>query len=798
MSRTISFRAITLVALANAVSLAALPARAQQAQAAGSVRAGVYATSQAAQGNVTYRAQCIVCHGPDLKGTEGGGPPLVGEAFMSRWAGKSLQELFVLMRKTMPTTNPAGLSDPEYAALLSSILQANGLPAGVQPLPADATALASVMLQRPSAGEAAAAARDSRAKMPKAAVRKSQTEWLVNRGDAGSTSYSPLAVIDRTNVAKLRIVWRWKSDNFGPAPEYYFRATPLMANGVLYTTAGLRRDVVAIDAVTGETLWVYRMDEGERGELAPRPNSGRGLAFWRDPANPATGRVIVISPGYQMMALDALTGRPIADFGRQGVVDLRQELDQPADRVDNTIGSTSPPVIVKDVIVVGASFSGGGPLSKKAAVAGHIRGYDVRTGARKWIFHTIPQPGEFGNETWENGSWRYVGNTGVWSLFSADTERGLVYLPVESPTDDLYGGPRHGNNLFGNSLVCLDATTGKRVWHFQISHHDIWDYDLPAAPVLVDITVNGKRIPAVAQSTKQAFLFVFDRVTGKPVWPIKERRVPQSDAPGEKTSPTQPFPTLPEPFDRQGLTPDDLIDFTPEIKAKALEIVSHYRMGPIYTPPSMVVPGGNRGTLAMPNISGGGNWQGAAVDPETGILYVGSISNVGSHGLARDPSSTSETQLVHSTSPDFREGSFGGPFGLPLVKPPWGRITAINLNTGMHVWMVPNSDAPSWALENPQLKGVQLPRTGSMDQAGLLVTRTLLFAGEGSGLWRAGGGGKAFRAYDKQTGEILSTFTLPANQTGVPMTYEVNGKQFIVLAVGARGNPGELVALSVP
>jgi quinoprotein glucose dehydrogenase len=539
------------------------------------------------------------------------------------------------------------------------------------------------------------------------------------------------------------------------------------------------------------------MDEGERGAAAPRRNSGRGVSYWRSSDKSQPNRILTISPGYQLVALDARTGRPIPSFGNDGIVDLKHGLPRVSDLVKASVGSSSPPVIVGDVIVVGVAFSAGGAPKTKEAIPGFVRGYDVHTGALKWTFHTIPQEGEFGNDTWKDGSWRYTGNTGVWPPFTADAERGYVYLPIEAATGDFYGGHRHGDNLFADSLVCLDAATGKRVWHFQTLHHDIWDYDLPAPPVLIDITVGGRKIPAVAQVTKMGFTFVFDRVTGKPVWPIKERRVPQTDVPGEKTAATQPFPTKPAPFEPQGLRTEDLIDFTPELKKQALEIVSEYRFGELYIPPSVVVPGKSRGTLIRPNLSGGANWPGAAVDPETGVLYVSSISTVGPIGMREDPK-ISDMRYIGAYGEGFPNGSLGGPAGLPLVKPPWGRITAINLNTGDHVWMVPNTDAPEWARNNPALAGITLPRTGSFDQVGLLVTKTLLFAGEGSGLWRPGGGGNKLRAHDKATGAILHELTLPANQSGVPMTYEVDGRQYIVVAVGARGLPGELVALALP
>ncbi len=401
-----------------------------------------------------------------------------------------------------------------------------------------------------------------------------------------------------------------------------------------------------------------------------------------------------------------------------------------------------------------------------------------------------PAEGRVRQRHLERRKLEYTGNTGVWTPFTADAERGYVYLPIEAATGDFYGGHRHGDNLFSDSLVCLDASTGKRVWHYQTLHHDIWDYDLPAPPVLLDVTVDGKKIPAVAQVTKTGNTFVFDRYTGKPVWPIKEHPVPQTDVPGEKTARTQPVPTKPLPFEPQGLRDEDLIDFTPELKQEALKIVSDYRYGPMFIPPSVVVEGKNKGTLIRPNLSGGANWPGAAADPETGILYVSSLSTVGPIGLKQDPK-ISNMRYIGVYGEGFPQGSLGGPAGLPLVKPPWGRITAIDLNSGDHKWMVPNSDAPDWAKNNPALAGVNIGRTGSFDQVGLLVTKTLLFAGEGSGLWRAGGGGNKLRAHDKATGAILHEFTLPANQSGIPMTYEVDGRQFIVGSGGCEGVAGE-------
>jgi quinoprotein glucose dehydrogenase len=654
--------------------------------------------------------------------------------------------------------------------------------------------------------------------VPSAQRGASAGDWRFYGGDAGSTKYSPLDRINAANVKDLRIAWRWKADNFGPDPEYNLQATPLAINGILYTTAGTRRHVVAIDGATGETLWMFRLDEGDRGRAAPRRNH-RGVSYWTD--GRGDERILYITPGYQLIALNAKTGDPIPSFGRDGRVDLFDELDTTRPR-DGQIGASSPPMIVRNVAIVGSALPASAGRDRRN-VPGHVRGYDVRTGKRLWTFHTIPRPGEFGNETWQNDSWSFVGNTAVWAPMSADEELGYVYLPVETPTNDTYGGHRPGDNLFAESLVCLDAATGKRIWHFQFVHHGIWDYDTPAPPILLDITVGGKPIKAVAQVTKQAFTYVFDRATGRPVWPIEERPVLQSDVPGERTAPTQPFPTKPPPFDRQGVTEADLIDFTPELKAEALKMASEYKLGPLFTPPIVAGTGGLRGTLMLPNMTGGANWQGGAADPETGMLYVSSGTSVSQMTLNADNVGVEPKPLPPPGTPGAAPaGGRGagaapgggpaagrggqppgprmfGPQGLPIIKPPYGRIVAMNLNTGDHAWTVANGEAPDWIKNHPALKGVQLPRTGRYEHVGLLVTRSLLFAGEGSGLFAVppGSGGPMFRAHDKKTGDIVAEFKLPANQSGIPMTYLAGGKQYIVVAVGAVGTPAEFVALTV-
>jgi quinoprotein glucose dehydrogenase len=613
-------------------------------------------------------------------------------------------------------------------------------------------------------------------------------EWRHYGGDAFGTKYSPLDQINASNVSKLQIAWRWKTSSLGQAPDYNWQATPLMIGDTLYFTAGSQRSAVAIDAKSGDTKWTYTHDEGDRGRRAVR-NNNRGLAYWQD-AN-GNGRVLLITAGYPLIALDSKTGTPIPDFGAAGVVELWDGLDRKVEI--NQIGSSSPAMIVGDVAVIGAAMLGGTAPATMKQVPGYVRGYDVRSGKLLWTFHTIPQGTEPGVETWLENSWQYTGNTAVWAPMSADPELGYVYLPIETPTGDYYGGHRPGDNLFGNSLVCLDAKTGKRVWHYQLIHHDIWDWDTASAPVLLDVTVNGRARKIVAQVTKQAFTYVFDRVTGDAIWPIVERPVPQSDVPGEKTAATQPFPTKPLPFDRQGVTENDLIDFTPELKAEAVRIASQFKIGPLYTPPIVTGTGGKQGTLTVPHNQGAANWESAAADPETGILFVPSVTNWWASALAEGGQRSDMRYVGRGTRVE-------APMGLPLIKPPWGRITAIDLNTGDHVWMVPNGQTPDYVKNNPALAGIDLSGGGNPERAPLLVTKTLLFAGDGPGLFSSGpqGGGKKFRALDKKTGKTVFEMELPGNETGLPMTFMLGGKQYIVVAVGARNFPAELVALALP
>jgi quinoprotein glucose dehydrogenase len=614
-------------------------------------------------------------------------------------------------------------------------------------------------------------------------------DWRYYGGDAQSTKSSPLDQINRANAGKLQIAWTWKAQNFGPRADPNYEVTPLAVHGVLYFTAGMRRDTIAVDASTGETLWMYRFDEGERGNHAVRFNN-RGVAYWTD--NHGDERILTISLGYQLIELNAKTGLPAASFGNKGIVDLLPGLDRENIK-PGVIGATSPAIVVGDTVVVGSALALGTAPPSKDNVPGYVRGYDVHTGKLLWTFHTIAQPGEFGNDTWKDGSWKYTGNTAVWAPMSADPELGYVYLPVETPTGDFYGGHRPGDDLFDESLVCVDARTGNRVWHFQIIHHGIWDWDNPAAPVLLDVTVNGKKIKAVAQVTKQAFVYVFDRATGKPVWPIEERPVAKSDVPGEVSAPTQPFPTKPQAFDRQGTSPEDLIDFTPELKAEALKIASQYKMGPLFTPAIVFDSNGKKGTLMLPNATGGANWQGAAADPETGVLYVPSVTNPFVAAMTHDPE---HSDMNYVTKNVFLEKINKT---IPIIKPPYGRITAIDLNSGDDLWMIPNGQPPDDIKNNPALKGIDTSKFGNPERAMLLVTKSLLFSADATGLSPVNGSSDStFRAIDKKTGQTVSELKLPSHATGVPMTYLANGKQYIVIAVGGRGEPAELVALAEP
>ena len=618
-------------------------------------------------------------------------------------------------------------------------------------------------------------------------------EWRFYAGDGGHTQYTALDQIDASNASDLEVAWRWQAENSDERPFLNFESTPIMIGGVLYTSTGAS-EVAAVDAATGETIWLYtpQPKPGAEDDPARRPQgSGRGVAYWTDGERETIFHNV--SDG-RLLALDAKTGRPVDGFGEGGFVDLSRDIDRPGAQVR----CISTPIVSNDVVVAQVVPTGD---SGYEATPGHIRGYDVRTGERLWIFHVVPQGDDFGVDTWQDESWRYTGHSGVWTQLTVDEELGYLYLPTEIATNDWYGGHRPGDNLFAESIVCLDIRTGERIWHYQLIHHGIWDYDNPSPPTLLDVTHDGRRIKAVAMVTKQGHTYVFDREDGTPLWPIIEMPVPQSDVPGERTSLTQPIPSRPAPFERQGFTVDDLIDFTPEIKAEAMEIAANYRMGPLYTPPSLIDdPSGTRGTLVLPGWGGGSNWPGAGVDVETGVLYVPSLTVPIVVALAPgDPGGTNPDYI--QVGPIYPPG----PRGLPLVKPPWGRITAIDLDTGDHLWMTPLGGAPREVREHPDLQGLGLDFStmGQNARVGALITRTLLFMGEGGGVRggvasRYGAGGPTFRAYDKRTGAVVAEITLPANPTGGPMSYLVDGKQYIVVAAATLETPAELIALSLP
>jgi len=648
----------------------------------------------------------------------------------------------------------------------------------------------------------------------------SGTEWPTYGGDLANTRYRPLDQINASNFNKLEIAWRFKTENLGPRPEYKLEGTPLMVKGVVYTTAGSRRAVVALDAGTGELLWMHSEQEGERGSNAPRQLSGHGVAYWSDGKEE---RILYVTPGYRLVALDARTGIPVPSFGKNGVVDLKQDDDQEIDLITGDIGLHSTPIVAKNVVVVGAAhLTGGVPRSRKN-VKGYVRGFDVRTGKRLWIFHTIPRPDEYGIETWEKDSWSYTGNAGVWGQISADEDLGLVYLPVELPTGDYFGGDRPGNGLFGESIVAVDLQTGKRKWHYQLVHHGLWDMDIPCAPMLVDMTVNGKIVKAVAQPTKQAFLYVFNRENGEPIWPIEDRPVPQGDVPGEWYAPKQPFPTKPPAFDNQGVSSDSLINFTPELHAEAEKLVSQYRIGPLFTPPSVSKTGGPLATIVSPGALGGANWPGGSYDPDTHTLYVFSQSGIAALGLVPSPdANVSDMEYVEGKAGSAPrparpmgappaaprpgagpiEGEGGDPLsvsGLPLLKPPYGRITAINMDKGEFTWQIAHGETPDNVRNSPALKSLNIPRTGRAGLVGTLTTKTLVIAGEpGFYSLPSGGRGAMLRAYDKSTGQEVGAVYMPAPQSGSPMTYMHNGKQYIIVAVSGAGFAGEYIAYRLP
>jgi quinoprotein glucose dehydrogenase len=675
-------------------------------------------------------------------------------------------------------------------------------------------------------------------------------EWPHYTGDLAGTRYSPLDQINADNFNKLEVAWRFKTDNLGTRPEYKLEGTPLMVKGMIYATAGTRRSVVALKADTGELVWVHAEFEGQRAINSPRQLSGRGLSYWTD--GKGDDRILYVTTGYRLIALDAKTGNRISSFGKDGMVDLKVGVvygnGQQIDLEKGDAGLHSTPIVAGDVVVIGMAMKEGMTVVSHNNVKGQVRAFDARTGKQLWAFHPIPRPGEFGNDTWLNNSWATNGNTGVWTQITVDEELGLVYLPVESPTSDFYGGHRPGANLFGESLVCVDLKTGKRKWHFQIVHHPIWDYDLSSAPILADINVNGKVIKAVALPTKEAFLYVFDRVTGEPVWPIEERPVPKGDVPGEWYSPTQPFPTKPPVYARQAVTEDDLMDFTPDLRAQALKAIEPFKNGPIFNPPVVSKPGGPLAGLTIGTTNGGTNWPGGGYDPETHTVYApASNASVTPIGLIEPPEGFSDIKYVLGRSgqpfrvsegpgfgsaadfpqeprpraapatsstptgptgtgaaaaPPARGGEGGGRTlvqGLPIVKPPYGLLSAINLDKGELTWQVPHGDTPDVVRNHPLLKGMNIPKTGQNGAVGLVVTRTLVIMGDPQVTTMPDRPrGAMLRAYDKATGKEVGAVYMPAQQSGSPMTYMLNGRQYIVVAVSGGAYSGEYIAFALP
>jgi quinoprotein glucose dehydrogenase len=660
-------------------------------------------------------------------------------------------------------------------------------------------------------------------------------EWPSNGADLSFSRYSPLDQINATNFDKLEIAWRFKTDNFGPYPEYKLEGTPIMVKGVLYTTAGTRRSVVALDAKTGELIWSHSLREGNRAVVAPRQLSGRGVSYWTDGAGDT--RIIYVTTGYRLVELDARTGAMINSFGTNGLLDLKvgvvKGVDQQIDLETGEIGVHTAPTVVGDVVIVGSAMKEGATVHTHDNTKGLVRAFDVRTGKQLWRFDTIPRPGQPGNETWENNSWAINGNTGVWTHISADPELGLVYLPVETPSSDYYGGHRPGDNLYAESLVAVDVKTGVRKWHFQLVHHPIWNWDMSSAPILADITVNGRPIKAVAVPTKQGWLYVFDRVTGRPVWPIEERPVPQSDVPGEKTAKSQPFPPDKLQYARNFLKlPDDLVDFTPELRAKALDLLKRYKVvASPFAPPAL---GDDKGILGAIVAGTATNWPGGAYDPETHTAFMPAGNTPGVRSLVEPPGEFSDIRYVTGISGrQFREvlgpgdccaaeapqtaertrlARRGGPFppgiglaltvdGIPVSKPPYGMLAAIDLDKGELKWQTPHGDTPDNIRNHGALKGIDVPKTGQAQASGvgLLVTKTLAVMGDPTATTTPEHPrGAMLRAYDKASGRQVGAVLMPAPQSGSPMTYMVDGKQYIVVAIGGGTYSGEYLAFKLP
>ncbi len=685
-------------------------------------------------------------------------------------------------------------------------------------------------------------------------------DWTHYTADVRGSRYTPLTQITGANFNKLEVAWRFKTDNLGTRPEYKLEGTPLAIRGVVYATGGTRRSVVSLDGATGELRWVHSYREGQRAVYAPRQLSGRGLSYWTDGKEE---RILYVTTGYRLIALDARTGQMVQGFGRSGIVDLKEgaviNTGQQIDLESGEIGLHATPTVVKDIVIVGSSFREGLAVKSRNNTKGLVRAFDVRSGKKLWQFNTIPRPGEFGSDTWENDSWVTTGNVGVWTQITVDEDAGIAYLPVESPTSDLYGGHRPGNNLFAETLVAVDLKTGARKWHFQFVHHPIWDHDMSSAPLLADIVVNGKPIKAVAVPSKQSFLYVFDRITGQPVWPIPETPVPQSTVPGEKTSATQPIPSKPPAYARAFVkVPDDIIDFTPELRQAGLEVLKSLAYNPSpYNPPVVSKVEGPLAALTIGTLNGGTNWPGATYDPElhtvfapacnsclanlglvappkemSDIAYIMGVAGArpalisgGGEGSAADspaprggaatppppePARGADARGATPAAPPaappggggvgaLLSGSGAGLGGLSLVKPPYGVLTAVNLDKGEITWQVPHGETPDFVRNNPALRGRTIPRTGQAGNVGAVVTKTVVIVGDPLVTTPEGRPrGAMLRAYDKATGNEVGALWMPAAQSGSPMSYMANGRQFVIVAVSGGVYSGEYIAFALP
>jgi quinoprotein glucose dehydrogenase len=677
-------------------------------------------------------------------------------------------------------------------------------------------------------------------------------EWPMYTADLRGSKYSPLDQINAANFSKMEVAWRFKTDNLGPRPETKLGATPLMVKDTVYAVGGTRRAVVALDARTGEQKWMYSMDEGERAtRWAPRQLSGRGVSYWTD--GKGDERIYYVTTGYRLVALNAKTGQPIPTFGQKGVLDLKTGVvvydhktgeQVQANLEKSEIGLHATPTVVNDVIIVGSSmFEGLGYLYSNN-VKGIARAFDVRTGKQLWKFNGVPMRGDPGTETWENGSWTWTGNNGVWTHITVDPELGIVYLPVETPTIDEYGGNRPGDNLYAESLVAVDLKTGAKKWHFQFVHHPLWDHDMSSPGLLMDVTIDGKPRKVIAVPSKQGWLYVFDRITGQPIWPMPETPVPQTGehgVPFEKTAKTQPIPSKPPPYSRTYVSENDLIDFTPALRAQALENLKLFRweQSP-YVPP--VGPQSKLlGAINIANTSGGVNWPGSGFDPETGIFYT----QAGNSAVTVAKYDEEEFNRVSPEHPNNKNhvtrwdaepnygmrpegggrggagrggaaagrGGAGAPQfpgaggraaltrgleGLPIVKPPYGVMSAIDVNKGDLIWQVPHGDTPDTVRNSPALKGMNIPKTGQGGSVGVVITKTLVIAGDPQITTRDNVRGASLRAYDKKTGAQVGEVRMPAPISGSPMTYSSNGRQYIIVAVSGAGYTGEYIAFALP